>query len=40
MITELEMNSTYRGQVEVFKLCRKLHPHGVLFAECIRTFGP
>ena len=38
MITELEMNSTYRGAVEVFNLCRNLHPTDVLFAECIRTF--
>ena len=39
MITDLEMNSTYRGAVEVFNLCRNLHPHDVLFAECIRTFN-
>ena len=38
-ITDLEMNSTYRGAVEVFNLCRNLHPHDVLFAECIRTFN-
>ena len=39
LITDLEMNSTYRGAVEVFHLCRNLHAHDVLFAECIRTFG-
>ena len=25
--------------MEVFHLCRNLHAHDVLFAECIRTFG-
>ena len=39
LITDMEMNSTYRGAVEVFNLCRNLHPHDVLFAECIRTFS-
>ena len=39
LITDLEMNSTYRGAVEVFHLCRNLRAHDVLFAECIRTFG-
>ena len=39
MITDLEMNSTYRGAVEVFNLCRNLHPQDALFAECIRTFN-
>ena len=38
LITDLEMNSTYRGAVEVFNLCRNLHSHDVLFAECIRSF--
>jgi hypothetical protein len=38
LITDLEMNSTYRGAVEIFNLCRNLHPYDVLFAECIRTF--
>ena len=38
MITDMEMNSTYRGAVEIFNLCRNLHSHDVLFAECIRTF--
>ena len=33
------MNSTYRGAVEIFNLVRNLHPHDVLFAECIRTFS-
>ena len=32
MITDIEMNSTFRGAVEVFNLCRNLHPHDVLFA--------
>ena len=32
------MNSTFRGAVEVFNLCRNLHPKDVLFAECVRTF--
>ena len=39
LITDLEMNSTYRGAVEITNLCRNLHPHDTLFAECIRTFG-
>ena len=39
LITDLEMNSTYRGAVEIFNLVRNLHPHDVLFAECIRTFS-
>ena len=34
MITDLEVNSTYRGAVEVFNLCRNLHKQDVLFAEC------
>ena len=38
MITDMEMNSTYRGAVEVFNLCRNLRSNDVLFAECIRTF--
>ena len=38
LITDLEMNSTYRGAVEVFNLCRNLDCHDVLSAECIRTF--
>ena len=38
MITDLEMNGTYRGAVEIFNLCRHLHPQDVLMAECIRTF--
>ena len=33
------MKSTFRGAVEVFNLCRNLHPNDVLFAECIRTFS-
>ncbi len=39
LITDMEMNSTYRGAVEQFNLCRNLHPQDVLFAECIRTFN-
>jgi hypothetical protein len=39
LVTELEMNSTYRGAVEVFNLCRNLREGDVLFAECIRTFN-
>jgi hypothetical protein len=39
MITDMEMNSTYRGAVEVFNLCRNLRSNDVLFAECIRTFS-
>ena len=38
LITYLEMNSTFRGAVEVFNLCRNLQSHDVLFAECVRTF--
>ena len=39
MITDLEMNSTYRGAVEIFNLCCKLDPKDVLNAECVRTFA-
>ena len=39
LITDMEMNSTYRGAVEITNLCRHLHPHDTLFAECVRTFG-
>ena len=38
LVTDIEVNSTHRGAVEIFHLCRNLHPHDVLFAECIRTF--
>ena len=38
LITDIEMNSSYRGAVELFHLCRNLHPYDVLFAECVRTF--
>ena len=38
LITELEMNSTYRGAVEIFNLCSKLDGKDLLNAECIRTF--
>ena len=39
LITELEMNSTYRGAVEIFNLCCNLDEKDVLKAECVRTFG-
>ena len=39
LITDIEMNSTYRGAVEIFNLCRNLRMDDVLFAECIRTFN-
>ena len=39
LITEMEMNSSLRGAVEVTNLCRHLKMNDVLFAECIRTFG-
>ena len=39
LMTDLEMNSTFRGAVEVTNLCRHLRSNDVLFAECIRTFG-
>ena len=39
LITDLEMNSTYRGAVEVFNLCRNLRSDDILFAECTRTFN-
>ena len=39
LMTDLEMNSTFRGAVEVTNLCRHLKSNDVLFAECIRTFG-
>ena len=39
LITDLEMNSTHRGAVGITNLCRHLHPHDTLFAECVRTFG-
>ena len=38
LITDIEMNSTYRGAVEIFNLSRNLNEKDVLFAECIRTF--
>ena len=38
LITDLEMNSTYRGAVEVFNLCRNLDSHDARFAEYMRTF--
>ena len=39
LITDLDMNSSFRTAVEISNLTRNLHPHDVLFAECIRTFG-
>ena len=38
LITDLEMNSTYRGAVELFNLSRNLLAKDVLFAECTRAF--
>ena len=38
LVSEIEMNSTFRGAVEVFNLARNLHARDVLFAECIRSF--
>ena len=35
----MEMNSTYRGAVEMFNLCKNLRANDTLFAECIRTFS-
>ena len=37
LITDIEMNSTYRGAVEVFNLARNLNERDVLFAKSIRT---
>ena len=39
MVTDLEMNSTYRGAVEVYNMCSRNRPDDVTFAECIRTFN-
>ena len=39
MITDIEMNGTIRGSVEVFNLASNLHDNDVLFAEFIRTFA-
>ena len=33
VITDFEINSTYRGAVEVFNLCRHLNHRDVLFTE-------
>ena len=38
LMTDLEINNTFRGAVEVANLCRNLCRNDVLFAECIRTF--
>ena len=38
MITDLEMNDTLRGAVEVSNLACHLRHNDVLFPECIRTF--
>ena len=38
LITDIEMDSTYRGAVEIVNLCQHLKSADVLFAECIRTF--
>ena len=39
VMTELEMNSTNRGAVEIMNLCTNWHKRDVLNAECIRTFS-
>ena len=39
MITDIEMNGTVRGAVEVYNLARNIRPNDCLFAECIRTFA-
>ena len=39
MITDIEMNGTIRGSVEVFNLASNLRDGDVLFAEFIRTFA-
>ena len=38
MITDLEMNSTTRGAVEIFNLIINMRKDDVLFAECTCTF--
>ena len=38
LVTDLEMNSTFRGAVELFNFTRNMHTNDVLFAECVRTF--
>ena len=37
MITDVEMNGTVRGAVEVFILASRLRHGDALFAECVRT---
>ena len=39
MITDLEMNGTYRRAVQITNLCRHLRHDDVLFAECTSTFA-
>ena len=39
MITDVQMNSTVRGAVEVFNLAENLRNGDCLFAEFIRTFS-
>lgn len=39
MVTDLEMNTAYRGAVEAFNLCRNLGEGDVFAAECVPTFG-
>ena len=39
MITDIEMNGTVRGAVEVYNLAKNIRPNDCLFAECIRTFA-
>ena len=38
MVTDIEMNGTMRGAVEVFNLASRLRHGDALFAECVRTF--
>ena len=39
MVTDVEMNGTARGAVELFNLSSRLRRGDVLFAECVRTFS-
>ena len=39
MITDIEMNGTIRGAVEVYNLASHLRDGDALFAESIRTFS-
>ena len=39
MITDIEMNGTVRGAVELYNLAKNLRRNDALFAECVRTFA-